>query len=1146
MVVLDAAANWTGCGGKAHSASAMVPPGATMDVGDFLRKLGLQQYEAAFRDNGIDIRVLPNLTAEDLKDLGITMVGHRRVLLQAIAALREPTPPAVKVGAEALDAAPMRGTQATSTAEAERRQVTVMFCDLVGSTELASRLDPEDLREVIGQYHNRAAETVARFDGFVAKYMGDGVLVYFGYPHAHEDDTEQAVRAGLSLIDAIGELQAPQRLQVRIGIATGLVVVGDLIGAGSAQEQAIVGETPNLAARLQALAEPNTIVIAESTRRQIGARFEMADLGLLPLKGFAESQRAWRVLSEKRGLGRFEALRSGMTALVGRDEELDLLLRRWALAKAGSGRAVLISGEPGVGKSRLAEALVERIATELHIRLRYFCSPHQQDSALHPLIAQFERASDFARDDAPGEKLAKLEALLAQSNATDEAIALIASLLSIPTGERYPLPEMSPQKHKEKTLAALVTQLVGLAARQPMLVIYEDVHWLDPSSRELLDRTVGQIANWPVLLVATFRPEFQPPWTGQPHVTMLALARLDRRDTAVMVANIAGNHALPAAIVQEIAERTDGVPLFVEELTKAMLEAGTQVGTTLSAVPHQALSVPATLHASLMARLDRLGPAAKDIAQKGALIGREFGHELLASIAGLPERPLREALDRLTSSGLLFAHGTPPQSAYIFKHALVQDTAYGTLLRGRRQQLHERIAATLEDRFPEIVLAQPGLLARHCAEAGLAEKAVVYWLKSGQQALSHSALTEAVALLRRGLDVLAGLPDGTWRRQQELDLLIALRPALAATKGYSAADVGATLARARALAEQIDRPEDLVPLIFGQWQFHLIRSEHKLALSLAEQIEKIGEARNSAAAQLQGRRAHGFTRCHLGEFVVARALLERCHGLSDPARRIIGAGLSYDPYAVMLADLAVTLAYLGYIDQARSRLNEALSEARRLAHTSTLAVVVLRANWMDSITCSPELRRHAEELLALSTEHGFPLWLAWAMAHRGRALTALAQAQEGLALLTQGLAALRATGAFITTPMLLMWLAEAYAMLGQPVEGLTCLAEAAQFIETTEERVHEAELHRVRGDLLNATGDRSAAEQSYRQALTVAEWQSAKLFELRSASSLARLWRDQGKIAEAQALLAPIYNWFTEGFDAPDLIEAKALLRELA
>ena len=536
----------------------------------------------------------------------------------------------------------------------------------------------------------------------------------------------------------------------------------------------------------------------------------------------------------------------------------------------------------------------------------------------------------------------------------------------------------------------------------------------------------------------------------------------------------------------------------------------------------------------------------REVVQIGAALGRQFSHELIAAVAAMVPAQLDDALAQLVGAELIYRRGTPPDAEYTFKHALVQDAAYSTLLRSRRQQLHARIAATFEDRFPEIVTVQPALLAYHFTEAGLAEQAVGYWLKAGRGAGARSAMTEAVAQLRKGLDVLAALRDDPWRRQQELDLQIALAPALAATKGLSAADVGETLARARALAEQIDRPEYLVPLLVGQWRFHSVRSEHRLALSLGEQIEKIGDMRNDVAVQLQGRRAHGQTRSYLGEFVGARVLLEQCHGLSDPAHRAAAAGQADDPYATMLAYLAVTLAYLGYVDQARSRLNEALSEARRLRHALTLAVVLCWATWVGSITRSPEQQRHADELLALSTEHGFQMFLGYAVANRGRSFALLGHAQEGLRLLTQGLMAVRATGALVTTPIMLVWLAEAHAVLGQPDTGLHCLADAARIIETTDERVHEAELHRVRGDLLNGAGDRSAAEEAYRLALTVGERQSAKLFELRAAISLARLWRDQGKRAEARDLLAPIYAWFTEGFDTVDLKEAKALLDHLA
>jgi tetratricopeptide (TPR) repeat protein len=933
-------------------------------------------------------------------------------------------------------------------------------------------------------------------------------------------------------------------LHVRVGIATGLVVIGEPIGSGDSRQQTAVGETPNLAARLQGLAGPDQVVIDAATRRQIGGLFECQDLGTIELKGLPSAVPAWQVLGEGMLESRFEALRPRATPLVGREEEMDLLLRRWAQAKTGNGRVVLISAEPGVGKSRLAEALAERIVAEPHTRLRYFCSPHHQDSALYPVIAQMERAAGFRHEDGPPARLAKLQALLAPAAPPMEDVALIADLHALPSIDLAPPLDVTPQRKKDKTFEALLRQVEGLSQQQPVLMIFDDLHWIDPSSRELLDRVIERIGDWPVLLLAMFRPEFQPPWTGQPHVTMLTLPRLDRRDTAAMVANVAGNTALTAEVMEEIAERTDGVPLFIEELTKAVLESGPQAPAALSLVPHPVMSVPATLHASLMARLDRLGLAARDVAQTGAAIGREFGYGLLTSVIDLREPQLGEALDRLTNAGLLFVRGAPPLSNYIFKHALVQDAAYGTLLRSRRQRLHSRIAATLEDRFPEIVAAQPALLAQHCATAGLAEKAVAYWLKAGQQALERSAMTEAVGQLRKGLEVLTDLPDGPWRWQRELDLQTALGWARTAAAGWSAADVGETLARARVLAEQLDQPEHLT-LIAGRWTFYLMRGEHRLALELGEQLEQIGKTRNDAAgAQLLGSYAHGVSRFWLGEFIAARAVLERLMSLTDPAYRTVG-GLSFEPYALAIAHLALTLACLGYIDQARSRLDEALSEARRLRHPFTLAHALSYAISLNRITRLPVV--HTEELLALSTEQGFPHFLGEAQIQRGASLIGLGQAREGVALLTQALAEQRLTGAVLDMPVLFTWLAIGHARLGQPTEARNCLAEAARIIETTEGRVGEAELlHRVPGDLLLATGDRSGAERLYLQAIAVAERQSAKLFQLRASVSLARLWRDQGKRTEARDLLSPIYSWFTEGFDAPDLKDAKALLDELA
>jgi class 3 adenylate cyclase len=801
-------------------------------------------------------------------------------------------------------------------------------------------MDPEDLREVISAYQKCVAQTVQRFGGFVAKYMGDGVLVYFGYPQADEDDAERAVRAGLELTVGVGSLNSPVPLQTRVGIATGLVVVGDLIGSGEAQERGIVGETPNLAARLQGIAEPNTVVISESTRKLVGNLFELADLPSKDLKGIDGPARAFAALRLSAVESRFEALRTATTPLVGRDEELALLMRRWEQAKAGDGCFVLICGEPGIGKSRIAQTVVERIGAEPYTRLRYFCSPHHQDSALYPSIAQLERAAGFRREDTPEQRLNKLEAVLAQgTNDLSQAVPLLADLLSIPTGDRYPPLDLTPQKRKAKTLQAQLSQVEGLAARQPVLMVFEDVHWSDPTTRESLDLLVDRIPTLRVPMILTFRPEFTPPWVGRPHVTLLNLNRLPPRQRAEMITHVTGNKALPKEIADQIVDRTDGVPLFIEELTKTVIESGVlrEAGDHYTvAGPVTSLAIPASLHASLVARLDRLAPT-REVAQIGAALGRSFSHELISAVAPMPQQKIDESLAQLVAAELIFRRGTPPDAEYTFKHALVQDAAYSTLLRSRRQQIHGRIASTLESQFPETVTAQPELLAHHCGEAGLTEKAVGYWLKAGQQAVARSAMSEAVAQLRRGLELLASMPDGADHEQRELELQAALVPAVIAAKGYTAPEVGETIARARSLAEKLDRTDYLIGLLYGECVYRLVRGELKLTLSLAKNLEQIGEARNDRAAQLLGRHwLQGVTLYFLGDFVAARALLEDCEGLRDPAHRAVYATMTAnDPYASTLAYLGMTLTVLGYIDQGRRRANEAVSEARGLeAHTS--------------------------------------------------------------------------------------------------------------------------------------------------------------------------------------------------------------------
>ena len=725
-----------------------------------------------------------------------------------------------------------------------------MFSDLVGSTALSARMDPEDLREVISAYQKCVAETVQRFGGFVAKYMGDGVLVYFGYPQAHEDDAERAVRAGLKLVAAVSDVKTHAPLQTRVGIATGLVVVGDLIGSGASQEQAIVGETPNLAARLQGVAEPNSVIIAESTRKLVGNLFELEDLGAQDLKGIAGPVRAWVALRQASVEGRFEAMHAtGLTDLVGREEELDLLLRRWSKAKTGEGQVVLLSGEPGIGKSRLTAALLERLAAEPHTRLRTFCSPQHTDSALYPTIGQMERAAGFTHDDTPQTKLDKLDALLAQSVTSPHDAALLAEMLSLPNDGRYRTLELTPQQQRQKTLETLVLQVAALARQNPVLMILEDAHWADATSLELFDRIIGKILSLRVLLVITYRPEFEPPWIGRPYVTALTLNRLGEREIAAMIERVTGKKSLPESIRQDIIERTDGIPLFVEEMTKAVLEAeGEGVAeSAVATVPSPSIGVPASLHASLMARLDRLGPA-KEVAQIGAVIGREFTHALLAAVAGKTEPQLRSALDRLVMAGLLFRQGVPPHANYLFKHALVQDAAYGTLLREARRTLHGRIAETLERQFADVAENQPELLARHCTEAGLTEKAADFWGKAGQRSLTRSALVEAIGQLTRALAQMATLPGTPALRRKEIGLQVALITPLVHVKGYAAPEAKAAAEQARQLIEKAqalgEEPEDrllLFSVIHGVTVAHFVAFNGDALRELAGQFLALAE-----------------------------------------------------------------------------------------------------------------------------------------------------------------------------------------------------------------------------------------------------------------------------------------------------------------
>jgi class 3 adenylate cyclase/predicted ATPase len=1117
----------------------------SIDVADWLSGLGLGHYAPTFAANDIDGEVLPELTAEDLTGLGVTSIGHRRRLLAAIAALRGGTPqPAAEIATAAAAPASVR--------EAERRQLTVMFCDLVGSTPLSTRFDPEDLREVIGAYHRCVADTVARFAGFVAKYMGDGILIYFGYPEAHEDDAERAVRAALAIIEAVGGLATLEPLNVRLGIASGLVVVGDLIGAGAAQERGVIGETPNLAARLQTLAQAGTLVIAESTRRQIGGLFDLEDLGLQALAGFAERQHAWRIVCESNVLSRFEALRSQATPLVGRDEELDLLVRRWEQARAGEGRVVLISGEPGIGKSRLTAALSERIESDPHTRRRYFCSPHHQDSALYPFTTQLERAAHFTHGDTAEEKLSALRDLLAPGTQSDDEIELVAELLSLPNSVAEL--NLSPQRKREMLFEALLHQLEAVAQRRPVLMVFEDAHWVDPSSQELLDLTLDRVRRLPALVVVTFRPEFQHAWSGQPHVTVLALNRLGERDVSALVRELAGN-ALPAnEIVEEIVARTDGIPLFVEELTKALLEGGSQhnrSATVLTSSPPPHLAIPATLHASLIARLDRLGPVAKEVAQIGSVIGREFSYELIQPVAQQPESDLQTALDRLTNAGLLFCRGGLPHSSYLFKHALVQDAAYATLLRARRQQLHAAIAAALEAEFPEIVAAQPELLAHHYTEAALTQQAIDNWLRAGDRANEGSANPEAIAHLTRGLKLLKDLPESLQRDEKELAFQVALlTPVFAARFGSAEGERAA--ARAMELSRRVGGTDQrpLVRALFGLSLTYSARGKIRIGRDVAEQLLAVAQQLQEPEPLAYAHNVMGNTLFWLAELGAARMHLEKGIALYQPEwSRSLAFHFGFNCASTCYFFLGRVFWHQGYPDQALASAEEAVAIAEAVSHSVSRASALSWAAALYQLRGEVGRAREVAEIaLAITTDEIIPFFRTHAVMLRGWALVEEGRGEEGIAQLCEGYAAYRAVGAQIECSHWLALLAEAYRDTGRPVEGLRLIAEALDYVGQTDIVYYEAELYRLDGELrlrLDA-GDEQRAESSFRRALEIARHQQAKAWELRAATSLARLWGEQGRRTEALELLAPVYGWFTEGFDTADLKTAKTFLDELA
>jgi len=1113
-----------------------------MDVANWLGMLGLGQYEAAFRENCVTVDLLPNLTLDDLKDLGITLVGHRRRLLDAIAALR--------VDADhAGDPRAASGEQRRPARRptAERRQLSVMFCDLIDSTPLSSRLDPEELSAVIRGYQARVAAIIPRFGGFIARYVGDGILIYFGWPEAHEANAERAVRAALGVTDAI--TQAPvltEPLQVRIGIATGLVVVGEPIDTDEGYQQTAIGETPNLAARLQNLAGPNGIVIDAATRQQTGNFFKFRDLGTIALKGLPNPVPAWEVVEEAAVESRFEALRAEiMTPLVGRQEELDLLQRRWVRATSGEGQVVLLCGEPGIGKSRLIVELEQRIAAGTYVSLHYSCSPLYQDSPLCPVIARLEHAASFARDDDSQEKLCKLEAMLLPSGTSTEDLALIADLLSVSTHGHYPKLEYSPQRKKEKLFEALNRWLADLSRTNCVLMLFEDAHWADASTLELLETTIDRLAELPVLLVISFRPEFSAPWIGRAGVSLIALSRLDRSESAALATRVMRDHALPEGLLDRIVAQTDGVPLFIEELTKAVLEAAARPdGTTLA--------VPDTLQASLMARLDSL-PVAKTVAQRGAVIGRTYPYELIDAIAGLPEPALRDALGQLVRSGLVFERGVPPDASYTFKHALVQEAAYNSLLRSRRAALHARVVELLCAQDPGIAEGHPDLLAYHCEKAGLIEQAIENYMRAGRQALRRSAYVEARQLFSAASRLTAALPEGNARVEAELHALSGLSYALSYGLGFGSPEAGRVAISAGDLCERVANPLDFLPVLRTRWNFHMHRSDFTSALKVSARLKRWGEERSDARGYVTGHVFTGITKISFGEFVEARLELELAIRMlesrdTDPAL-VWDQVRSFGRESVLAtsrAHLARPVCFLGYPDEALAHASAAVEGYERLGDMGQVAQgCIRRLRLFGTLWEQSELDARVAEALRLCREYAMPHMTPIARIFEGYAIARRGDLRNGRAALGAGIADYEATGAALGSVHYRALLAETCARQGDADEALAILTEALSEVERTGERWCAAELTRQVGEVHRLRGDRGAAEGHFAEAIQIARGQSAKLFELRAAVSLAHLSSGQGKCAEACELLAPIYEWFTEGFNLRDLKEAKALLDEL-
>jgi len=1030
-----------------------------------------------------------------------------------------------------------------------------MFCDLVESTRLTSQLDPEDWREVVRQYQQTCSDVVERFDGHVAQYLGDGVLVYFGYPFAHEDDAIRALHVALQIPDEVLALSgrlaerqpllAEHPLQVRVGVHTGTVVVGKA-GAGEKRDQLALGETTHIAARLEALAKPGTVVLSDATRQLVRGAFLLADLGEQSLKGVSRPIPVFRAI---RTLGVQSRLDFGSAPLVGREQQMAILMERWQEAREGRGQVVLLSGEAGMGKSRLVQALREQIADQPHTWHEYHCSRYHQGTAFFPVGELIERALVFTENDTPGARIEKLARGLHWARLpVSEVLPLIAPLLSLPATDAYPPAALNPETQRRKTLQALSAWCLAAADPQPLILIAEDLHWADPTTLELLGMVVDQTPTTAILMVMTYRPGFQPPWAGRSHTAHFTLNALTRRQVRQMIEGLAGAKALPAKVMDEVVSKTDGVPLFVEELTKMVLESGllrVRDGSYELAGPLPPLAIPTTLQDSLMARLDRLG-STKEVVQLGAVLGREFSHELLATVSSLHPQTLEEALDQLVRAELLYQRGVRPRATYTFKHTLIQETAHQSLLKSTRQQYHARIVQALVEHYPETVENQPELLAHHYTEAGLAESAIDYLERAGKRDSQRSAHKEAIGHLQRALTLLEQLPASAERNERELRLHAVLGVSLQASEGFSSPVAHSCYERVRELCRMVEDFSHMAFALWGSFSFHITRADLPKAWRVAEELYRFGTERDDPMAELTGQVALSNAAFYEGHFSKSLQHIDAATGLYEPAwAREFVSHYVQDFGSTAQCIAAWTLWSLGLVDAAARRARLALAHARSVGHPFTIAYTLAFAGAVETMRRMRERATElAEEAIAVSEQHGFPLWLGVGRIIRGWCLAgqegALEQIQEGIAIAG-------GTGNQAAITLILGSLAETQMAADMHHEAVQTLDGALGISQRNGARFRDAELHRLKGESFLRLSGRTddEAETLFRKAIEVARHQEAKAFELRAAMSLVRLWQRQGKSDEARALLQPVYDWFTEGFDTPDLKEAKELLDEL-